>query len=216
MLLVIWFKGWHFIWVDHLLVLGKCWPLLQRNYTCQLFHYLQWNLQTNTTFFEEWTSANSWILRNPTWWAHRGCSCCLRSERLASKVFRHLRYWNFGGEGHSEYDESCGGTWAEDTKVMFPVSQQACKGGPRGHYASICLILHLLGLQLPRLSFPHQEGSSDAIYYFRVKNDWDYQNGLVENYLTRTDRRTDGQELRTPSLYQKNTYNSILSLASKT
>ena len=42
---------------------------------------------------------------------------------------------------------------------------------------SICIILHQMGLQLQRLSFPHQLLFNkvvlkirDAIYYFRVKN----------------------------------------------
>ena len=62
---------------------------------------------------------------NLSWWAHRDCSCCLRSESLASKVFRHLRYLSFGGAGRNEYNESCGGTWAEDNIMILPVSQQA-------------------------------------------------------------------------------------------
>ena len=44
---------------------------------------------------------------------------------------------------------------------------------------SMCIIFHHIGLQLQRLSFPHQLlfkkvvlKTSDAIYYFRVKNGW--------------------------------------------
>ena len=64
--------------------------------------------------------------------------------------------------------------------------------------ASICITLHHMILQLQRLSFPHQLlfkkvvlNTSDAIYYFRVKNGLDCQNGWVENCFTWTDCVTD-------------------------
>ena len=64
--------------------------------------------------------------------------------------------------------------------------------------ASMCIIFHHIGLQLQGLSFPHQLlfknvvlKTSDTIYYFRVKNGWDYQNGWVENCFTWTDWVTD-------------------------
>ena len=57
--------------------------------------------------------------------------------------------------------------------------------------ASICIILHPIGLQLQTLSFPHQLlfkkvilKISGAIYYFRVKIGRDYQNGLCVLVLT--------------------------------
>ena len=50
------------------------------------------------------------------------------------------------------------------------------------HIAAICIILLRMGLQLQRLSFPHQLlfkklvlKTSDVIYYFRVKSSSDYQ-----------------------------------------
>ena len=64
--------------------------------------------------------------------------------------------------------------------------------------ASMCIIFHHIGLQLQGLSFPHQLlfknvvlKTSDTIYFFRVKNGWDYQNGWVENCFTWTDWVTD-------------------------
>ena len=64
--------------------------------------------------------------------------------------------------------------------------------------ASMCTIFHHIGPQLQRLSFPHQLlfkkvvlKTSNAIYYFRVKNSWDHQNGWLENCFTWTNCVTD-------------------------
>ena len=60
--------------------------------------------------------------------------------------------------------------------------------------ASMCTIFHHIGLQMQRLSFPHQLlfkkvvlKTRVVIHYFRVKNVWDYQNGWVGICFIRTD-----------------------------